>query len=131
MNTQYIQLPSLPIGLPTEIIEIIWLYARLPESEQEIIRDFIQENLKKDNNLDETELAKMLQESGTEVNPDIKEFSGLMRKLLGTLMAQSCEIAAIVYQNHCIREKTAEEISKEFNIDEESIRIMVQYYDKK
>lgn len=53
-----------------------------------------------------------------------------MRKLVGTLIAQSCEMAALVYQNYYIEKKSTEEISKEFNVDEESIRIVSQYYDK-
>ena len=58
MEPKYIQLPPLPLDLPAEVIEMIWLYTRLPEEEQKMIRDFIRENLKKENkNLDETELS--------------------------------------------------------------------------
>ena len=125
MEPKYIQLPPLPLDLPTEVIEMIWLYTRLSGEEQEMIRDFIRENLKKGNrNLDETDL------SDEKVNPDVKEFIDLMRKLVGTLIAQSCEMAALVYQNYYIEKKSTEEISKEFHVDEESIRIVSQYYDK-
>ncbi len=72
----------------------------------------------------------MLEDSDEKVNPDVKEFIDLMRKLVGTLIAQSCEMAALVYQNYYIEKKSTEEISKEFNVDEESIRIVSQYYDK-
>lgn len=131
MEPKYIQLPPLPLDLPAEVIEMIWLYTRLPEEEQKMIRDFIRENLKKENkNLDETDLSKVLEDSDEKVNPDVKEFIDLMRKLVGTLIAQFCEMAALVYQNYYIEKKSAEEISKEFNVDEESIRIVSQYYDK-
>lgn len=131
MEPKYIQLPPLPLDLPTEVIEMIWLYTRLPEEEQEMIRDFIRENLKKGNkNLDETDLSKVLEGSDEKVNPDVKEFIVLMRMLVGTLIAQSCEMAALVYQNYYIEKKSTEEISKEFHVDEESIRIVSQYYDK-
>ena len=131
MEPKYIQLPPLPLDLPAEVIEMIWLYTRLPEEEQEMIRDFIRENLKKGNkNLDETDLSKVLEGSDEKVNPDVKEFIVLMRKLVGTLIAQSCEMAALVYQNYYIEKKSTEEISKEFHVDEESIRIVSQYYDK-
>ncbi len=132
MEPKYIQLPPLPSDMPVEALETIWLYTQLSRQEQRSIRDFIRENLKEDNkDLDETELAKMMQEPETEVNPDVKEYSDLMRKLLGTLIAQSCEMAALVYQDYCIEKKSVEEISKEFNIDEEAVRIMVQYYNKR
>lgn len=131
MEPKYIQLPPLPLDLPAEVIEMIWLYTRLSGEEQEMIRDFIRENLKKGNrNLDETDLSKVLEDSDEKVNPDVKEFIDLMRKLVGTLIAQSCEMAALVYQNYYIEKKSTEEISKEFHVDEESIRIVSQYYDK-
>ena len=40
MEPKYIQLPPLPLDLPTEVIEMIWLYIRLSGEEQEIIRSF-------------------------------------------------------------------------------------------
>ena len=131
MEPKYIQLPPLPLDLPAEVIEMIWLYTRLSRKEQEGIRGFIRENLKKENkNLDGTGLSKVLEDSDEKVNPDVKEFIDLMRKLVGTLIAQSCEMAALVYQNYYIEKKSTEEISKEFNVDKESIRIVSQYYDK-
>lgn len=131
MKPKYIQLPLLPLDLPAEVIEMIWLYSRLSGEEQEMIQDFIQENLKKENeNLDETDLSKMLQDSDEKVSPDMKEFIDLMRKLVGTLIAQACEMAALVYQHYYIEKKSTEEISKRFNVNEDSIRIVAQYYDK-
>lgn len=132
MKPEYIQLPPLPTDLPAEVIEMIWLYTRLSVEEQEMIREFIRENLKKGNrNLEETDFAKVLRDSEAEENPDVKEFIDLMRKLTGILIAQSCEMAALVYQNYCIEKKSTEDISEEFNVDQESIQLMVQYYDKK
>ena len=132
MKPEYIQLPPLPSDLPAEVIEMIWLYTRLSGEEQEMIREFIRENLKKGNrNVEETDFAKVLQDSEAEENPDVKEFIDLMRKLIGILIAQSCEMAALVYQNYCMEKKSTEDISEEFNVDQESIQLMVQYYDKK
>ena len=131
MEPKYIQLPPLPLDLPTEVIEMIWLYTRLSGEEQKMIQGFIRENLKKENkNVDETDLSKVLEDSDEKVNTDVKEFIDRMRKLVGTLIAQSCEMAALVYQNYYIEKKSTEEISKEFHVDEESIRIVSQYYDK-
>ena len=132
MKPEYIQLPPLPTDLPAEVIEMIWLYTRLSGEEQEMIREFIRENLKKGNrNVEETDFAKVLQDSEAEENPDVKEFIDLMRKLIGILIAQSCEMAALVYQNYCMEKKSTEDISEEFNVDQESIQLMAQYYDKK
>lgn len=132
MKPKYIQLPPLPLDLPTEVIEMIWLYTRLSGEEQEMIRDFIRENLKKENkNLDETDLSKILQDSDEEVNPDVKEFTDLMRELVGTLMGQSCEMAALVLQYYCVDEKSIKEISEIFHVPENTIELMAQYYDRK
>ena len=132
MKPEYIQLPPLPSDLPAEVIEMIWLYTRLSVEEQEMIREFIRENMKKGNrNLEETDFAKVLRDSEAEENPDVKEFIDLMRKLIGILIAQSCDMAALVYQNYCMEKKSMEDISEEFNVDQESIQLMAQYYDKK
>lgn len=132
MKPKYIQLPPLPSDLSTEVIEMIWLYTRLSVEEQEMIREFIRENMKKGNrNLEETDFAKVLRDSEAEENPDVKEFIDLMRKLIGILIAQSCDMAALVYQNYCMEKKSMEDISEEFNVDQESIQLMAQYYDKK
>ena len=132
MKPEYIQLPPLPTDLPAEVIEMIWLYTRLSGEEQEMIREFIRENLKKGNrNVEETDFAKVLRDYEAEENPDVKEFIDLMRKLIGILIAQSCDMAALVYQNYCMEKKSTEDISEEFNVDQESIQLMAQYYDKK
>ena len=131
MKPKYIQLPPLPLDLPAEVIEMIWLYTRLSGEEQKMIRAFIRENLKEGNKkLEETDFAKVLWDSEAEDNPDVKEFIDLMRKMIGILIAQSCEMAAFVYQNYYIERKSTEDIAKEFNVDGESIRLVAQYYDK-
>ena len=113
MKPEYIQLPPLPSDLPAEVIEMIWLYTRLSVEEQEMIREFIRENLKKRNrNVKETDFAKVLQDSEAEENPDVKEFIDLMRKLIGILIAQSCEMAALVYQNYCMEKNLRKKYQK-------------------
>ena len=131
VKPKYIQLPPLPLDLPAEVIEMIWLYTRLSGEEQKMIRAFIRENLKEGNKkLEETDFAKVLWDSEAEDNPDVKEYIDLMRKMIGILIAQSCEMAALVYQNYYIERKSTEDIAKEFNVDGESIRLVAQYYDK-
>ena len=41
MKPKYIQLPPLPLDMPAEVFEMIWLYVQLSSEEQERIRDFI------------------------------------------------------------------------------------------
>lgn len=82
------------------------------------------------NNLDKTAFVKMMQDDSTEIKPDVEEYIELMRKLIGTLVAQSCEIAAIVYENYRMGGKSIEKISEEFHLDEELLALMAQYYDE-
>ncbi len=54
-----------------------------------------------------------------------------MKALLGEMIAQSCELAGLVYQCHCVEKKSLEETARETNVDEETLRLIVQYYDLK
>lgn len=104
----------------------------MPKQEQKMIRDFVRESLKEDDkDLSGTDLAKEIHELDLEVRPEIKEFVDLMKKLIGTMIAQSCEVAALIYENYCIEEKSIKEISEEFHVDEESIQVIARCYDKK
>ena len=46
MEKDYIQLPPMPSDTPTELVGIVWIYARMEEPEKIQILDFIQENIK-------------------------------------------------------------------------------------
>ena len=41
MKTKYIQLPPLPEDLPTELIEVIWLYAKMPKDRRKMFMEFM------------------------------------------------------------------------------------------
>ena len=132
MKPKYIQLPPLPLDMPAEVLEMIWLYAQLSSEEQERIRDFIRRNFENDHkNFHDTGFSKGSPDFDEEVNTDVEEFINLMRKMVGTLIAQSCEMSALVFQNYCIEKKSMEEISEEFDVDEKSIRLVARYYEKK
>ncbi|RKI38789.1 hypothetical protein D7V86_16545 [bacterium D16-51] len=130
MKSEYIQLPPLPKDMPLESIELVWLYARLPEEEQEMLRNFIRESLNgRSEKNDEVDFSKLISDSAVEVDPNILEYVNLMRKMVGTLIAQSCELSAIIYQRYCIKKSSVKEISDELNLDEEFVQLMTQYYD--
>ena len=95
MEPNYIQLPPLPSDMPTDLIEIIWGFARMEEPERKKFLDFMRENMKPgvDNGKRE-ELLRMMEKSRGEASPYVEEFHSLMRDLIGTLVAQACERAA-------------------------------------
>lgn len=130
MKTKYIQLPPLPEDLPTELIGIIWLYAKMPKDKRKMFLEFMNENVYGvPENLGKTELSKLLNRKDEELDPDLIEYAELMKKFLGTLYSQACETAGFVYQHYCVEGKSLKEISREYQIDEESLRLMEQYYE--
>lgn len=132
MEPNYIQLPPLPSDMPTDFIVIIWGFARMEEPERKKFLDLMRENMKPDaNNGKREELLRMIEKSGGEASPYVEEFNSLMRDLIGTLVAQACEMAALVLQYYCIDEKSIKEISEIFHVPENTIELMVQYYERK
>ncbi len=132
MEPNYIQLPPLPSDMPTDLIEIIWGFARMEEPERKKFLDFMRENMKPgvDNGKRE-ELLRMMEKSRGEASPYVEEFHSLMRDLIGTLVAQACEMAALVLQYYCVDEKSIKEISEKFDLPEDTVELMTQYYERK
>lgn len=132
MKPNYIQLPPMPSDLPTELIEIVWGFARMEKPERKKFLDVIREEMKSGADNEEKEkLLKMMEEAGGEASPYVEEFSLLMRDLIGTLIAQACEMAALVLRYYCIDEKSTKEISEIVHVPENTIELMAQYYERK
>lgn len=132
MEPNYIQLPPLPSDMPTELIEIVWAYAKMDKSEKENFLEFLQENAKSDIGDDEKEkLLQMMEESKSTPSPYLKEFNSLMQELIATLIAQACEMSALIYQKYRIEKNSIREISEAIHVPESTIELMAQYYDKK
>lgn len=132
MREKYVQLPPLPLNLPLESIELIWLYARMPQEEKQMFQNFMRDTLKDSSkNIPQTEPPKTIKTPDEETSSDVAEFTSLMQEMIGTLIVQACEMAAIVYQYHCIDKKSIEEISKAINVPEETVQLISQYYDRK
>ena len=75
MKTKYIQLPPLPEDLPTELIEIIWLYAKMPKDKRKMFMEFMNENVYGiPENIEKTELSKLLNVTDKEMDSDLSEY---------------------------------------------------------
>ena len=132
MGTKYVQFPPLPLDMSLEAIEMLWTYARMREEERGIVREFIRECVDgRTKEIEKAEFVKRMEAGKTEQKQELAEYNELMKKLIGSLIAQACEAAGIVYQNYCLEGKSIEKISDEFAIDQELIYLIVQYYDKK
>lgn len=132
MKPKYIQLPPLQSDLPLESIEMIWTYAQMKGEERDLIRDVLKTCVDgRAKELGQTDLAKVLEDTDIEVSQELIEYNELMKSLIGSLIAQSCEAAGLVYQNYCVEGKTLEEIAREYNLDQGILHLMIQYYDRK
>ena len=132
MEPNYIQLPPMPSDMPSELIEIVWGFARMEEPERKKFLDIMQEEMKAGvDNGEKERLLRMMEQPGREASPYVEEFHSLMRELIGTLVAQACEMAALVLQYYCVDEKSVKEISEIFHVPENTIELMAQYYETK
>lgn len=132
MKSNYIQLPPMPSDMPTELIKIVWGYAKMEKQKREKFLDFMQKNAKADvGDDDEEKLIKIMEESEPQASQNVEEFYLLMQELIGTLIVQACEMSALVYQCYCIDGKSIKEISETIHVPKESIELMAQYYERK
>ena len=53
-----------------------------------------------------------------------------MQELIGTLIAQACEMSACIYQKYCIEKKSTKEISEAIHVPQDAVELMAQYYEK-
>lgn len=131
MNSKYVQFPPLPRDTPIEFLDLLWLYAKMSKKHQKILLDFVKLNPKNDTeNLNETKFLINMLDSESGTHSEFTEFNNYMKQIIGTLIVQACEMAALVYQNYCIENKSVDEISNEFSIDEGTILLMANFYDK-
>lgn len=131
MEPNYIQLPPMPSDMPVKFVEVVWVFAQMEESERERFLDSMMEERELGTGSEGKEkLLRMMEESGGEASPYVEEFYSQMRELIGTLIAQACEMATLVFQYYCIEERSIEEISETVHVPKDIIEIMAQYYKK-
>ena len=132
METDYIKLPPMPSDMPTELVAVIWIYAKMENPEKEQILEFVRENIKSGASDGEKEkLMELMEKSKLNPSPCVEEFHSLMQELVATLIVQACEMSAIIYQKYCIEKNSIREISETIHVPESTIELMAQYYDKK
>lgn len=72
-----------------------------------------------------------MEESGGEASTYVEAFNSLMQELIGTLVAQACEMSALVLQYYCVDGKSVKEIAETFHVPEDTVELMAQYYKRK
>lgn len=131
MKRNYIQLPPLPADMPFEAMKLIWQYAKMPVERRGMFLEFIEQSVDGGmEELSETELSKLLSDTEANLDDDVAEYAEYMKRFLAMLFSQACETAGFVYQNYCVEGKSLEEIAKEYDMDDTSLRLITQYYER-
>lgn len=131
MKRNYIQLPPLPADMPFEAMKLIWQYAKMPAEKRGMFLEFIEKSVDEGmEELLETELSKRLNDTDGNADADVAEYAEYMKRFLAMLFSQACETAGFVYQHYCVEGKSLEEIAKEYDMDDTSLRLITQYYDR-
>ncbi len=76
-------------------------------------------------------LTELMEKSKLKPSPYVEEFHSLMQELIGTLIAQACEMSAFIYQKYCIEEKSIKKISETIHVPQNAVELMAQYYEEK
>ena len=58
-----------------------------------------------------------------------KEYIECIRRLLARLVMESYDVAAYVYQKHCVEKQSIEEMLKTTRLSEASLEMFVKYFD--
>ena len=131
MKSNNIQLPPLPIDTPLESVEMIWLYARLPDGERKMLREILEKDICSDEEKRRGyEWANMIENVKERTDPDLEQFAELMRGLLQTLIVQACETAGAVYQHYCADGKSVEETAEAIKVPVDLVELVAQYYNQ-
>lgn len=127
MEADYIQLPPMPSDTPTEVVAVVWVYVRIEKPEKEQFLDFMRENLKPGTSDGEKEkLMELMEKLKLKPSPYVGEFHSLMQELIGRLIAQSCEMSALIYQKYCVEEKSIKEISETIHVPQNAVELMAR-----
>ena len=114
-SKDYIQLPPLRKDSPTELVEIIWEYLKLPKDSREkivSILDDIQDRAGKT----DFQIPKLYEIVPKE---EIVEFERTMQKIISEIISEASSIACWVYVEKYIQKKTlAEMLVERKNVNE-------------
>lgn len=129
---KYIQLPPIPEDIEVPALEAIWLFAKMnPEERRDALRqlDAIIED-EETGEMDYESMQEIFDKYG-EVEEDnvFSQYIECIRKLLARLVLESYDVAAYVYQKHCVEKLSLEEMMKTTRLTETALNMFVKYFD--
>ena len=131
-EVKYIQLPPIPEDIEVSALEAIWLFAKMnPEERRDALRQLdAMIGDEETGEMDYEAMQEILDKYG-EVEEDnvFSQYIECIRRLLARLVLESYDVAAYVYQKHCIEKLSLEEMTKTTRLTENALKMFVKYFD--
>lgn len=128
----YIQLPPIPEDIEVQALEAIWLFAKMnPEERSDALRQLdAMIGDEETGEMDYESMQEILDKYG-EVEEDavFAQYIECIRRLLARLVLESYDVAAYVYQKHCVEKLSLEEMMKTTRLTETALNMFVKYFD--
>lgn len=132
-EVRYIQLPPLPEDIEMPALEAIWLIARMnPEQRKDALEQIeaMMGDEAKHKKTDYEKVQEILEKYGSVEDESIfSQYIECFRSLLAGLVLESYDVAAYVYQKHCVEGLGIEEMIDTTRLSEEALKIFVKYFD--
>lgn len=131
-DVRYIQLPPIPEDIEISALEAIWLIARLNQEERKDALAQLQAMLgdEETDEMDYETIQEILDKYANEEEDEVfSQYIECIRSLLARLVLESYDVAAYVYQKHCVEKQSLEEMTKTTRLTENALKMFVRYFD--
>lgn len=131
-DVKYIQLPPIPEDIEIPALEAIWLISKMNQDERRDALDQLKAMLgdEETGEADYETIQQILDKySNTETDEVFTQYIDCIRRLLAKLVLESYDVAAYVYQKHCVEKQSIEEMLKTTRLSEAALNMFVKYYD--
>lgn len=131
-DVKYIQLPPLPEDMEIQAIEAVWLFAKMNDEER---RDALKQmeamlGNEETGETDYESMQEILDKYGNVGNDELfAQYIECIRRLLARLVLESYDVAAYVYQKHCVEKQSLEEMMVTTRLSESALQMFVKYFD--
>lgn len=131
-EVRYIQLPPIPEDIEMPALEAIWTIARMNKEQRKDALRQLEAMIgdEETHEMDEVTMQDDL-EKYTDVDDDgiFSQYVECMRNLIARLILEFYDVAAYVYQKHCVEKLSLEEMMKTTRLTETALNMFVKYFD--
>ena len=131
-DVKYIQLPPLPEDIEMPALEAIWLIARMnPEQRKDALKQIEAiAGIENDGKADYEAVEAILDKYEDVGEDDVfSQYVDCFREVLTQLILESYDVAAYIYQKHCVEGLSIEKMMKTTRLSEDALNMFVKYFD--